>query len=241
MTENTVSTDFLGLQSVAQTSGAQACAQPTPEHPGSYADLLGNDAWTSLPANVRARFDPHDPSNANKTYRGDVVSTQISNVGRILVQLARVVGAPLPLENGATGPAAVVLSNLQQSPTATATGQVWTRIYARSSGLSGVALPQVIQSAKRFAGPTGLEEHLGFGLVMPLVLSVEGRDLAFRATRFQLVLLGYRFTLPRWLTPFDCEVIHRDAGSGQFTFILSLTHPKLGRLVHQVARFEDPR
>jgi Domain of unknown function (DUF4166) len=234
MTETTVSSGILGFQPFAPTT------QPVSDHIGSYAELLGVDGWTSLPANVRARFDPHDPSNANKTYRGKVIETQISTLGHILVQLARVVGAPLPLENGATGPATVVLSNLQQSPTAKSSSQVWTRIYARSSGISGVALPQVIQSAKRFAGPTGLEEHLGFGLVMPLVLSVERRDLAFRATRFQLVMLGYRFTLPRWLTPFDCEVIHRDEGGGQFTFILSLTHPRFGRLVHQVAQFTDP-
>jgi Domain of unknown function (DUF4166) len=235
MTENTVASGILDFQPVVPS------AQTVTDSIGSYAELLGVDAWSSLPANVRARFDPNDPTNANKTYRGEVVSTHISSIGHILVQLARVVGAPLPLENGATGPATVVLSNLQQAHTAKSSSQVWTRIYARSSGLSGVALPQVIQSAKRFAGPTGLEEHLGFGLVMPLVLSVEGRDLAFRATRFQLVILTRRFTLPRWLTPFDCEVIHRDEGSGQFTFILSLTHPRLGRLVHQVAKFSDPR
>lgn len=230
MTENIVTTDFISLPD-------QARVTPHVAPPYSYADLLGQSAWFNLPADVRARFDPSDPKNANKTYRGKVVSTHISPLGHILVQLARIIGAPLPLENNAIGPATVVLSNLDAGENP---GQVWTRIYTRSNALSGVALPQVIQSAKRFAGPTGLEEHLGFGLVMPLVLSVEGRNLAFRATRFQLVAFGYRLTLPRWLTPFDCDVIHADEGGGAFTFILSLTHPRLGRLVHQVARFTDP-
>ena len=35
-------------------------------------------------------------------------------------------------------------------------------------------------------------------------------------------------------------ITHRDEGGGAFSFRLALTHPLLGRLVHQLAYFLDP-
>ncbi|MFX8351141.1 DUF4166 domain-containing protein, partial [Acinetobacter baumannii] len=77
--------------------------------------------------------------------------------------------------------------------------QVWTRSYARPS-----RFPQVIQSAKCFAGPTGLEERLGYGLVMRLAVSVEGppgaADLVFRSRGYRLRILGLDLPLPSLLS-----------------------------------------
>ncbi len=36
------------------------------------------------------------------------------------------------------------------------------------------------------------------------------------------------------------EITHRDEGGGTFSFRLALTHPLLGRIVHQLAYFQDP-
>ena len=98
-------------------------------------------------------------------YRGKVVATELSRAGRLLAFLARAIGSPLPLTDGATGPALVVVTE-----DARLGGQSWTRIYTRAG-----RLPQTVHSAKRFRGPTGLEEYVGYGIGMALKVTVEGR------------------------------------------------------------------
>lgn len=195
-----------------------------------FRDLVPRAAWQSLPEAVRCRFsDPLEPGAA-KVYTGVVTQTQLTALGRLLANAARLVGAPLPLDNGGHG---LALTTMMEAPASG--GQVWTRHYARRG-----PLPQIIRSVKRFSGPTGLEEYLGYGLLMRLVLSVEARALVFRSDGYAIEIGGRAFAFPRWLSPGVCTIEHRDLGGGEFTFALTLDHPWLGRLVQQTARFRDP-
>ena len=71
-------------------------------------------------------------------------------------------------------------------------GQIWTGICARRSGF-----PQVIHSAKRFAGPTGLEEYVGCGVGMALTHRGRAQALIFRSAGYFLQLGRLRLPLPR--------------------------------------------
>jgi hypothetical protein len=113
-------------------------------------------------------------------------------------------------------------------------GQIWTRICARSDGF-----PQVIHSAKRFMGPTGLEEYIGCGISMALRLSVEHEGLFFRSAGYFLCLGKLRLRIPEWLTPGELTVSHTDLGGGLFRFTLEVIHPRLGVLICQSAVFAE--
>jgi hypothetical protein len=195
-----------------------------------YRALLGEAAWASLPEAVRLRFSKPAAAGSVTVYRGRVVATELSWLGGLLANLARVVGGPLPFASGACGAAIVTVV---EDPAFQ--GQVWTRSYARAG-----RFPQVIHSAKRFTGPTGLEEYLGCGLVMRLAVSAEAGTLVFRSVGYGLELFARFLPFPAWLAPGTCEVRHRDEGGGRFSFMLTLVHPLAGRLVRQVALFEDP-
>lgn len=190
-------------------------ARNRPVDDDRYRRLLNLDDWSRLPADVRQRFSKRPQPGAAVVYRGRIEATVLSPLGWTLAQLARLVGAPLPLEAAQSGIAAVVIT-----PDRVRGGEIWTRIYERSGRFS-----QVIASAKRFQGPTGLEEHLGFGLVMRLRLSVDAKTgaLVFGSDGFDLNLGGVRLAIPRWLTPLHCEVRHCDLGGGTFAFELEVT------------------
>ncbi len=195
-----------------------------------YRNLLGETAWRRLPADIRRRFSRHLASGEQIVYRGEVVGMALSRFGRLLAQLARIVGAPLPFTDGAVGPSVVVVTEDERMG-----GQVWSRCYPRPG-----RFPQIVQSAKRFAGPTGLEEYLGFGLLMRLALVEEDGGLVFRSKSYALCIGRSNVTLPRFLTPGRCTVTHRSETDARFSFTLTLDHPWLGRLVHQVAFYDDP-
>jgi len=97
----------------------------------------------------------------------------------------------------------------------------------------------VIHSSKRFAGPTGLEEHVGFGVSMALRISVADEELRFRSVGYSLQLGPLRLPLPNWLTPGDLTVSHRDLGCGAFRFTLEIIHPRFGMLIRQSAVFRE--
>jgi hypothetical protein len=194
-----------------------------------FRALLGEQAWARLPEAVRARFGKRVAGCAATVYVGEVVECRISRAGWLLAQLARLIGAPLPLSRDADVPACV---SVTEDPSFA--GQFWTRIYGRRRGF-----PQVISSSKRFAGPTGLEEQVGGGFGIALRAEVEDGALHFLSDHYFLMVRGRRLRLPRWLTPGHLRVSHIDCNNGLFAFVLALRHPWFGELVCQTAMFRE--
>lgn len=210
-------------------SDAGARADGGPAEDARFRRLLTSAAWARLPRPVRRRFTHALAPAETLIYAGEVAWTRLTALGRVYGQLARLVGAPLPLAPSGRVAAAVVVTEDER-----AGGQVWTRIYARPGRFA-----QVIQSTKRFAGPTGLEECVGAGVGMRLALAVENRALIFRSRGYFLRIAGRTFGIPAWLTPGIVEVVHREERDGRFSFTLTVTHPRFGRIVEQVAFFSD--
>jgi hypothetical protein len=194
-----------------------------------FRALVGEAGWSRLPPAVQRRFSKRLAPGQVLLYAGEVLETRLSRAGRLLAFLARAIGAPLPLDDGMTGGATVaVMENAGLG------GQSWTRTYARAG-----RFPQVIHSAKCFAGPTGLEEHVGAGVGMSLAVAEEDGALVFRSVRYFVALGRLRLAIPRLLEPGAMEVVHTDEGDGAFLFTLALRHRVLGTLVRQTARFRD--
>lgn len=194
-----------------------------------FRTLVGEEAWSRLPPAVQRRFSKRLAPGAAVLYAGEMVETRLSRMGKVLSFLARAIGAPLPLDDGMTGAAVVAVTE-----DAALGGQCWTRTYARKG-----RFPQVIHSAKCFAGPTGLEEHVGCGVGMALAVSERDGALVFRSTGYFCALGRVRIAIPRLLEPGAMEVVHRDEGDGAFMFLLSLRHPWWGELVSQTVRFRE--
>ena len=193
-----------------------------------FRTLIGEADWAALPAAVRARFAKSVTGGKSVVYAGEIVECRMSLAGRLLAQLVRLVGAPLPLFRDVHVPAVVTVSE-----DAAAGGQFWTRIYGRRRGF-----PQVIHSSKRFAGPTGLEEYVGRGIGIALRVKVADGALHFLSDHYFLWLGGRRWRLPAWLAPGALTVSHIDNGDGSFAFRLVLRH-RLGALISQTALFRE--
>ena len=196
-----------------------------------FRALIGEKGWSGLPAPVRRRFAKRLGYGQAAVYAGHILRCRITRGGWLLAQLARLVGAPLPL-NRDTGGAAVVTV----TEDAASGGQVWARAYSQQRGF-----PQIVHSSKRFAGPTGLEEYLGCGVGIALDVRADGGCLRFKSDHYFLQLGSLRLRLPRWLEPGALVIEHEELGGGAFTFSLSLAHRRFGGLIQQVALFQDTR
>jgi hypothetical protein len=194
-----------------------------------FRALLGATAWNRLPATVRARFSKRLSDQRAAIYAGEIVETRMSRMGWLLAQAGRLIGGPLPLHRDAEVPATVTVT--EDAPSG---GQFWTRVYGRRQGF-----PQVIHSSKRFQGPTGLEEYVGRGIGMALTVHADAYAIHFRSEYYFVQLLGRRLRLPKWLSPGTVTVSHIDFGYGQFAFVLDISHPRFGELVHQRGIFRD--
>lgn len=216
-----------------------AAVDPAPNGPRSPADrslgdlrfrqLLPAADWAALPQAVRDRFSKRLRGGATVVYEGRVTAMRRSPLGTALAHALRLIGAPLPLAMDVEVPSVISVTEDMASG-----GQNWTRMYANRHGF-----PQVIHSAKRFAGPTGLEEYVGRGIVMALRVTVEDGALVFRDAGYHLAIRGRRIPLPRVLCPGRLEVRHEDRGAGEFRFALTLGHPLFGELLHQAGLYHD--
>ena len=194
-----------------------------------FRALLSDEDWGRLPLAIWRRFSKRFADGETVVYVGEVDEASFSRTGWWLAQLARLIGGPLP--TGAETKVPMIVTVTEDAKTG---GQIWTRICARSNGF-----PQVIHSSKRFAGPTGLEEYVGHGVAMALLISVEHESLLFRSVGYSFRIGRLRLPLPAWLTPGDLTVTHSDLGGGAFRFTLDIVHPRLGRLIRQSAVFRE--
>jgi hypothetical protein len=209
-------------------------AERARERPAAVADmrfrrLLGAHDWDRLAPAVQRRFARHLGPGASVTYRGRIESCRMNGAGWLLAQACRLIGAPLPLDR-AGGMAAIVTVTDDGS----GGGQVWSRLYARPRGF-----PQVIHSAKRFAGPTGIEEYLGGGFGIALTVHAMARGIRFSSDHYFVRIAGRRLRLPVWLAPGALHIDHEDRGRGRFAFTLTLRHPLFGLLMRQRSIFAD--
>ena len=219
---------FAGIGRASQAAGGGRLADPAIGDI-RFSALLGSKAWTALPTTVRARFGKRVAAGAVAAYAGTVTRSQRTFGGWCLAQAARMIGAPLPLHDHLGAPALVTVS---EDPTTG--GQFWTRMYGRARGF-----PQVIISRKQFAGPTGLEEHLGLCFGIALTVSADARALHFNSDHYFLAVSERRWRLPRWLSPGRLTISHIDHGDGRFAFVLELRHPLVGELISQTVEFGD--
>lgn len=194
-----------------------------------FRALVGEAGWAALPEATRARFGKRVADCRTAVYAGEIVECRMNVAGRILAQLCRLIGGPLPLTRDADTPALVSVT--EDGATG---GQYWTRIYGRRRGF-----PQVIHSSKRFAGPTGLEEYVGRGVGIALRAEVADGALDFLSDHYFLQLGRLRLRLPRWLAPGHMRVSHIDCKHGLFAFVLRLDHPLFGGMIRQTAMFRD--
>jgi hypothetical protein len=223
---------MMALQSKITKPPARADSEQCPD--AALCDLrfrmlLPDDDWKRLPPATRQRFSKRLADGSTAVYVGEVIEISFSRIGWWLAQLARLIGGPLPISTDTQVPSIVTVTE-----DAVTSGQIWTRIYARRNGF-----PQVIHSSKRFAGPTGLEEYLGFGVGMALRIVVDGEALLFRSAGYFVQVGRLKFWLPAFLTPGDLTVTHTDLGGEEFQFALEITHPRFGMLVRQSAVFRE--
>lgn len=197
-----------------------------------FHTLLGAAHWQQLPKAIRQRFGKRVKGGESVTYQGAVTEMRMNWAGWLLAQAARLIGAPLPYDQSSVGQPAIVVVTEDIA----GSGQFWVRQYGRYSGF-----PQVVHSSKRFAGPTGLEEYIGFGIGMALRVVATPDALMFKSDHYFLSVLGRRIRLPRLISPGALVVGHHDLGAGKFRFSLRLSSKIFGEMLSQDAIFQDAK
>ena len=192
-------------------------------HPAEPLDLAAmvGPGWARLPAAVRRRFGAHA---APVTYTGRM-DLRCSPLGRVIAWLAWPLRGPLVPHCVTDVPASVEVHPDGHG------GVVWSR-----------QLGCQLVSSTKLAHPDGngvLERTRG-GLAMALDVLADDGALVFRSRRYAWCVGPFMLNLPRWLSPGQCRVEHRDLGAGRFRFTLTMTHPWWGVTFEQTGEFVDP-
>jgi hypothetical protein len=213
----------------AHDADAHSRADSLPMGDLRFRALMSEADWGRLPLPIRRRFSKRLADGETAVYVGEILETRLSRAGWLLAQLLRLIGGPLPSARDCGVPSVVTVTEEMATG-----GQIWTRLYARRR-----SFPQVIHSSKRFAGPTGLEEYVGYGIGMALTVAAQDGALVFRSDGYFLEILEHRFFLPAWVTPGALSVTHAEIGDGRFLFTLEIIHPRLGLIIRQSAAFRE--
>jgi hypothetical protein len=72
-----------------------------------------------------------------------------------------------------------------------------------------------------------------------LQVSADGQGLRFASDHYYWRIGQIRWRLPGWLAPGHLTIDHIGMGGDCFAFALTLAHPRLGELIHQLALFRD--
>jgi hypothetical protein len=191
--------------------------------------LVGAVAWARLPQAVQRRFGA---AHADASYTGRM-DLHCSRIGRLHAGLARLFGGPLTRMNASAVPTTVHVCGNGRG------GVVWERCFHRN-GEGGARGARIVRSTKEIGADGGLQERTDGGLSMSLEVFEEAGSLVFRSRRFWLVLGRLRVSVPAWLTPGVCRVVHTDLGQGLFRFTLTMVHPLWGETFRQSGVFADP-
>ena len=200
----------------------QPPARPSAQHPRplDLATLMGQDAWSRLPAAVQRRFGSHVTP---VRYAGRM-DFDCSRLGRVLAWLSWPLRGPLVPLRARGLPVEVTVTPEDD-------GVIWSR---RLGG-------RLVHSIKRAHpdGPGVLERTRG-GLAMALDVFEDDGALVFQSRHYLWCAGPLRLRVPDFLSPGRCRVEHRDLGAGRFRFTLSMTHPRWGRTFQQTGEFIDP-
>lgn len=197
-----------------------------------FSSLIGQSNWSKLPPAIRRRFGNRVKGGASVAYQGIVTAMKMNWAGKILAHAARLIGAPLPYDLSCVGMPAVVTVTEDIA----GNGQFWIRQYGRKSGF-----PQMIHSSKRFSGPTGIEEYIGYGIGMALNVAEQDGALVFKSDHYFISVLGRHLRVPELIAPGKLVIEHHDLGDGAFQFSMRLDHRLLGQVLSQDAIFTDPK
>ncbi len=220
---HTAQTDLMPAAEMAHRAAARRSRDV------DFPALLG-EAFARLPAAVRARFGRHVCTAARPlVYRGTMLKMYASPLGRLLALAARLVGNPVVASNESGVACTVTLT-----PDTRQGGTVWHRAYHLAKGT------RCATTTKRTRHTGAPVEQFNRWAGMELDITEQAGQLHFTATRYFAQWRGRLIHLPAALSPGRLTIVHRDVGAGRFRFILTLTHPLFGVLIHQDGEFSDP-